>query len=105
MQNPEAGRALTRSILRANRGGLQGWPLVDAMMQKQIEAGVTTVEDWTAHLAAEGLEDSWRAWNANRENPALAFDHVHLTRRGNEQLTSGLVEPVADMAARRRKAK
>lgn len=70
--DPEAGRALTRSILRANRGGLQGWPLVDAMMQKQLEAGVTTVDDWDECLKTEGLFDSWSAWNADRGNPALA---------------------------------
>lgn len=35
------------------------------------------------------------------ENPLLAFDHVHLTERGNEQLVAGLVEPVLEMAARR----
>jgi len=35
------------------------------------------------------------------ENPSLAFDHVHLTERGNVQLVSGLVEPVLEMAALR----
>jgi lysophospholipase L1-like esterase len=37
----------------------------------------------------------------NLEDPALAFDHVHLTARGNTQLVSGLTGPVIEMAARR----
>jgi hypothetical protein len=37
----------------------------------------------------------------NLEDPAMAFDHVHLTTRGNEQLVSGLTGPVLEMAARR----
>ena len=35
------------------------------------------------------------------ENASLAFDHVHLTEKGNEQLASNLVDPVMDMAAHR----
>jgi len=35
------------------------------------------------------------------ENPLIAFDHVHLTKRGNEQLAAGLVDPVLALARRR----
>jgi hypothetical protein len=35
-------------------------------------------------------------------NPQLSFDRMHLTAAGNDQLAGGLVDPVVDMAARRR---
>jgi hypothetical protein len=36
------------------------------------------------------------------ENPAIAYDHVHLTESGNAQLAAGLVAPVLEMAKRRK---
>ena len=38
----------------------------------------------------------------NLKDPSLAFDNVHLTERGNEQLAGGLVDPVIEMARRRK---
>ena len=38
----------------------------------------------------------------NLKDPLLAFDNVHLTERGNEQLAGGLVDPVVEMARRRK---
>jgi hypothetical protein len=35
------------------------------------------------------------------EDPALSFDHMHLTPAGNARLAGDLVQPVLDMAARR----
>jgi hypothetical protein len=41
----------------------------------------------------------------NLEDPTLAFDHVHLTPKGNAQLVEGLAGPVLEMAARRQKGR
>jgi lysophospholipase L1-like esterase len=35
-------------------------------------------------------------------NPRLSFDGMHLTARGNDLLAGGLVDPVVEMAVRRR---
>jgi hypothetical protein len=34
-------------------------------------------------------------------DPALSFDRMHLTVRGNQLAAAGFVQPVLDMAARR----
>jgi lysophospholipase L1-like esterase len=33
-------------------------------------------------------------------DPAMSFDHMHLTAAGNQRLTDRLVQPIAAMAAR-----
>ena len=38
----------------------------------------------------------------NLEDPGVSFDHMHLTVAGNEDIAAALVEPVIEMAARRR---
>jgi hypothetical protein len=38
----------------------------------------------------------------NLEDPGVSFDHMHLTVSGNEKIAAALVEPVIEMAARRR---
>ena len=37
----------------------------------------------------------------NLEDPTIAFDHVHLTPKGNTQLVEGLAGPVLEIAARK----
>jgi hypothetical protein len=37
-------------------------------------------------------------------DPALSFDHMHLTAVGNERVAEGLVEPVLELAVARRSA-
>ncbi len=39
------------------------------------------------------------------EDPALSFDHMHLTAVGNRRLAADLVRPVLDMAAQRQPAR
>ena len=38
----------------------------------------------------------------NLEDPAVSFDHMHLTVAGNEKIAAALVDPVIEMAERRR---
>jgi GDSL-like Lipase/Acylhydrolase family len=41
----------------------------------------------------------------NLEDPTMAFDHVHLTPKGNAQLVDGLAGPVLEIALRRKKGR
>jgi lysophospholipase L1-like esterase len=38
----------------------------------------------------------------NLEDPQMSFDHMHLTVAGNQKIAAALVEPVLEMAARRK---
>lgn len=67
--NSEAGIACYRGLRKSLAEGLRGWPLVDREMQRQIEAGVTTIEAWESWLTLSELMESWNAYNADRENP------------------------------------